>query len=164
MYRLLMMVQELGEGGGVVREWPHWTADGEEAAVYTAAMGLRNYLEGYLGLRAETAVRTRRPEDEDAEALFVGVVAVPRLNVRNGPGTLFDVLYSVEYEDPVEVFEVIGHEDGGSDVWYRIGLDEWVSARYVAVDEREMEEAGGVVVSLPVVLRGAAAAGDEAVG
>lgn len=158
MHRIAVFVQEMAENGGLVREWAQWSAAGEEGAVYTAAMGLRNYAERYLDMQPVTYGRVRTGESEAATPLFVGLVTAAELNVRNGPGQDFEVMYALHEEDAVEVFETVGEDDAPAGVaspnaWYRIGADEWVSGRYIWRDTGGERPPDGSLISLPVVLR-----------
>ena len=57
-----------------------------------------------------------------------GIVQVPVLNVRTGPGTKFPIVGKLKENDTVSIFESDGN-------WDRIGEKQWVSADFIELTE-----------------------------
>ena len=82
---------------------------------------------------ATTAAATQAaPEEEEAEVMTCRVTAANSLRVRSGPGTEFEVIASVKYED---VLTVLGVENDWVHIRTGDGLEGYVSTQYVEIIE-----------------------------
>lgn len=74
-----------------------------------------------------------------------GTVSGTGVNVRNGPGTGYDVQYQLNKGDPVVISE--SHDDG-SLVWGKLEDGNWICLTYVTFDSEEEEEPAVTGVTL----------------
>lgn len=87
---------------------------------------------------AGTATATSTP------SVLTAVILIPRLNVRTGPSTAYEVISQLEEGDQVPI---AGHE--GSYSWFLVqanGRLGWISAEFVSIFDP-----GGLVATLPVI-------------
>ena len=81
---------------------------------------------------AAAAATQAAPEEEEAEVMTCRVTAANSLRVRSGPGTEFEVIASVKYED---VLTVLGVENDWVHIRTGDGLEGYVSTQYVEIIE-----------------------------
>jgi uncharacterized protein YgiM (DUF1202 family) len=56
-----------------------------------------------------------------------GRVNTPRLNIRKGPGTNFEVAGNLQQNEWVNIEQIEG-------AWYGIGVDKWVHRDYIILE------------------------------
>lgn len=84
----------------------------------------------------ESANQSEEEEESDGSIGRCRVIVSPRLNIRKGPGTNYDVLTTAVYN---EILTVYGAENGWVHVRNEEGIEGYVSEVYIEMLEEETE-------------------------